>query len=32
MNNGDVMHLANIAGVGTTVHVVNKLPRRVASN
>ena len=32
MHNGDVLHLAKMAGVGTTVHVVNKLPRSVASN
>jgi lipoprotein-anchoring transpeptidase ErfK/SrfK len=32
MHNGHVVHLASMAGVGTTVHVVNKLPRSVASN
>lgn len=32
MHNGDVLHLAKMAGVGTTVHVVSKLPRSVASN
>jgi len=32
MYNGHVVHLASMAGVGTTVHVVSKLPRSVASN
>ena len=32
MHNGHVVHLASMAGVGTTVHVVSKLPRSVASN
>lgn len=30
MYNGHVVHLANIAGVGTTVHVVSKLSKKVA--
>lgn len=30
MTNGHVMHLAGIAGVGTTVHVLNKLPSNIA--
>jgi lipoprotein-anchoring transpeptidase ErfK/SrfK len=30
MTNGHVTHLANIAGVGTTVHVLNKLPSNIA--
>ncbi len=30
MTNGNVMHLAGIAGVGTTVHVLNKLPSNIA--
>lgn len=32
MHNGHVVHLAKLAGVGTTVHVVNKLSKKVASN
>ncbi|MEQ1697804.1 MAG: L,D-transpeptidase [Hyphomicrobiaceae bacterium] len=32
MMNGHVLHLANVAGVGTTVKVVNKLPSNVAGN
>lgn len=32
MHNGHVVHLSKLAGVGTTVHVVSKLPRSVASN
>lgn len=32
MHNGHVVHLAGMAGVGTTVHVVSKLPKTVASN
>lgn len=31
MMNSHVMHLAGLAGVGTTVHVVDRLPRNVAS-
>lgn len=31
MTNGHVMHLSSIAGVGTTVHVLNKLPKNIAS-
>lgn len=30
MTNGNVVHLASIAGVGTTVHVLNKLPSHIA--
>ena len=30
MTNGHVVHLASIAGVGTTVHVLNKLPKNIA--
>lgn len=30
MTNGHVVHLASIAGVGTTVHVLNKLPSNIA--
>jgi lipoprotein-anchoring transpeptidase ErfK/SrfK len=30
MTNGNVVHLANLAGVGTTVHVLNKLPSHIA--
>lgn len=30
MYNGHVVHLANVAGVGTTVHVVSKLSKKVA--
>lgn len=30
MTNGHVVHLANIAGVGTTVHVLHKLPKNIA--
>jgi lipoprotein-anchoring transpeptidase ErfK/SrfK len=30
MTNGHVMHLAGIAGVGTTVHVLSKLPSNIA--
>ena len=30
MTNGNVTHLAGIAGVGTTVHVLNKLPSNIA--
>ena len=30
MTNGNVTHLANLAGVGTTVHVLNKLPSNIA--
>ena len=30
MTNGNVMHLASLAGVGTTVHVLNKLPSHIA--
>jgi lipoprotein-anchoring transpeptidase ErfK/SrfK len=30
MLNGHVVHLASIAGVGTTVHVLNKLPSHLA--
>jgi lipoprotein-anchoring transpeptidase ErfK/SrfK len=30
MTNGHVMHLANLAGVGTTVHVLSKLPSNIA--
>ena len=30
MTNGHVTHLASIAGVGTTVHVLNKLPSNIA--
>ncbi|MEZ5899865.1 MAG: L,D-transpeptidase [Hyphomicrobiaceae bacterium] len=32
MYNGHVVHLASLAGVGTTVHVVSKLPKAIASN
>lgn len=31
MHNGHVVHLASLAGVGTTVHVVKKLPSRMAN-
>ena len=31
MTNGNVLHLASLAGVGTTVHVLNKLPKNIAS-
>lgn len=31
MTNGHVTHLASIAGVGTTVHVLNKLPSKIAN-
>lgn len=31
MMNGHVMHLSRIAGVGTKVHVVNRLPRNIAT-
>ena len=31
MTNGHVTHLSNIAGIGTTVHVLNKLPKNIAS-
>jgi lipoprotein-anchoring transpeptidase ErfK/SrfK len=31
MTNGHVMHLSSIASVGTTVHVLNKLPKNIAS-
>lgn len=31
MTNGHVTHLASIAGVGTTVHVLNKLPKKIAA-
>jgi lipoprotein-anchoring transpeptidase ErfK/SrfK len=31
MMNAHVMHLATVAGVGTTVHVLDSLPRNVAS-
>jgi lipoprotein-anchoring transpeptidase ErfK/SrfK len=31
MTNGNVTHLASIAGVGTTVHVLSKLPKNIAS-
>lgn len=30
MTNGHVMHLAKISGIGTTVHVLNKLPSNIA--
>lgn len=30
MTNGHVMHLSKIAGVGTTVHVLHKLPKNIA--
>ena len=30
MMNGHVVHLASIAGIGTTVHVLNKLPSNIA--
>lgn len=30
MHNGHVVHLASVAGVGTTVHVVSKLSKKVA--
>lgn len=30
MTNGHVTHLAKIAGVGTTVHVLHKLPKNIA--
>ena len=30
MMNGHVVHLAGIAGIGTTVHVLNKLPSNIA--
>jgi lipoprotein-anchoring transpeptidase ErfK/SrfK len=30
MSNGHVVHLAGMAGVGTKVHVLNKLPSRIA--
>ena len=30
MTNGNVTHLASIAGVGTTVHVLSKLPSNIA--
>lgn len=30
MTNGHVMHLSKIASVGTTVHVLNKLPKKIA--
>ena len=32
MHNGHVVHLASVAGVGTTVHVLSKLPKNVAAN
>lgn len=32
MYNGHVVHLSSMAGVGTTVHVVSKLPKTMASN
>ena len=31
MHNGHVVHLSKLAGVGTTVHVVSKLPKTVAA-
>lgn len=31
MTNGNVTHLASIAGVGTTVHVLSKLPKNIAN-
>ena len=31
MTNGNVVHLASIAGVGTTVHVLSKLPKNIAN-
>lgn len=31
MTNGHVMHLAGIAGVGTTVHVLRRLPSNIAN-
>ncbi|HPG88492.1 MAG TPA: L,D-transpeptidase [Hyphomicrobium sp.] len=30
MTNGNVMHLSKIAGIGTTVHVLPKLPKNIA--
>lgn len=30
MTNGHIVHLSKIAGVGTTVHVLNKLPKNIA--
>jgi hypothetical protein len=30
MTNGNVMHLSSIAGVGTTVHVLRRLPAGTA--
>lgn len=30
MTNGHVMHLSKIAGIGTTVHVLSKLPKNIA--
>lgn len=30
MTNGHVVHLAGLAGVGTTVHVLGKLPKKIA--
>lgn len=30
MTNGHVMHLSKIAKIGTTVHVLNKLPKKIA--
>lgn len=30
MTNGHVVHLAKIAGIGTTVHVLHKLPKNIA--
>ena len=32
MMNGHVVHLAGIAGIGTTVHVLNKLPSNIAKS
>lgn len=32
MYNGHVVHLSSMAGVGTTVHVVSRLPKTMASN
>ena len=32
MTNGNAVHLANLAGVGTTVHVLSKLPSNIAKS
>lgn len=32
MTNGHIMHLSKIAGIGTTVHVLSKLPKNIAKS